>query len=181
MSPQAWRSLRYALVVLALVLGVLLLLSRAVRAAIPGAILAACEEQLLGLAHREDHPERLAVCLEVGVQAGRDGAPVDLALALAWEEAKYQRTPRRMLGALQVSRGTLREMCRGQRHCGPIRAGVLKLAELVGRYAGDWRRAVCRYNAGGGPCREGWVSAVLQTAREMARRLAVETAGGPET
>lgn len=143
------------------------------------AILAACEQQLAHLAHKDDHPSRVATCLEVGLRAAREGAPVDLALGLAWAEAKYVRHPRRMVGAMQVSKATLREMCRRFRACEPIWAGVAKLAELMTRYEGDEHRAVCRYNAGGDPCNEGWVAAALDVAREMARRLAA--AGGPES
>lgn len=138
----------------------------------PAAILAVCEQRLAALERKDDHPVRLATCLEVGLRAAREGAPVHLALGLAWHEAKFVRQPKRMLGVMQVSKGTLREMCRRFKACEPIAAGVAKLAELLTRYEGDEHRAVCRYNAGGRPCNEGWVGEVLRAAAEFEQRLA---------
>lgn len=174
-----WRILVPAVLAAALLLGWLARAEAGTRAMPSAAILTACEARLSDLAGDETHPERLAVCLEVGLRADRAGAPVALALGLGWHESRYRRVPRRMLGALQVSRSTFRRYCRGRRDCTPIEAGVRHLAHLLDKY-GDAHRAVCVYNAGFEACHESWVAAVLAEARWFRRTLRRAGEGGPE-
>ena len=126
-------------------------------------------------------PERVAVCVRVAGYVAEAGAPLALGLALAYHEARFDPSPRRMCSTWQLAR---RYHCRGCSHRECERAGAALLARLLReererggatnrksrRVATPERRALRRWLRGPAGWRgidaagERWLSAVLRTA-----------------
>lgn len=162
--------IRWAIVWAAVLLVLVLLGTLArVEAAPLRAVCAAAVAEWGGARDEADAAARAATCERLAQLAAADQVPVALVLALAYEEAHFDPAPRRMCSTLQVSR---KWHCPGCGHRACERRGVALLGELLTRYEGDERRALCRYVAGRGACPEGFVGAVRQRAAAFERRLA---------
>lgn len=93
--------------------------------------------------------EAWLVCADVAVSARLEGAPPDLAVALAWSESRFRRDLTSRHGAAGPLQVVPRWACPGGRAegCDLVRAGARVLRAQLDRH-GDAARAVCHYAAG---------------------------------
>lgn len=139
------------------------------------ATLAAAWQPCAGLS-----PRRLLTCMSVAGAARAEGVPVDLAVALAWSESRFDADAANPSGAVGPMQVKPQFWCPGGRAdgCDLTRAGVVALRSLTGRHGTSG--GLCRYAAGNVCTRAGrrYARWVLDVARDGWRSAALARGEG---
>lgn len=126
-------------------------------------------------------PRRWLTCVSVAGAARAEGVPVNLAVALAWSESRFDADAANPSGAVGPMQVKPRFWCPGGRvdGCDLARAGVVALRSLTGRHGAAG--GICRYAAGNvytragrryarwmlGVARDGWRTAARERGEAM--------------
>ena len=120
---------------------------------------------------------RLFVCVEVGRTAERLGVEVPLAIALSWEESRFDRNARSSKGAIGPLQVIPRFVCPGgvAARCDLVGSGIALLGLLTDRFPA--LAAVAHYNAGRAPPPKSfqWAKIVLSTRDRLRRFFKIAT------
>lgn len=116
---------------------------------------------------RMDPWEGRATCLEVASLAEQKGAPVPLAVALAYRESTLNPSQRSRAGALGALQVIPRYWC--PEGCHLTEAGIEALLYWI-RHSRDIEHAIARYNAGWNPGPASWEWS-KERVLPLARRL----------